>query len=92
MMDGMKMAGMIRYFYDHKGFGPSGCTGRDGGRPFCEEMEHGLSNAGQSTRDFGDFCVFFFKSELDLEAMRSYAKLRFYKCDWKPHRHLFPRP
>eukprot|EP00435_Cladocopium_sp_Y103_P036802 s1361_g9.t1 len=26
MMDGMKMAGMIRYFYDHKGFGLSGCT------------------------------------------------------------------
>jgi len=51
MMDGMKMAGMIRYFYDHKGFGPSGCTGRDGGRPFCEEMEHGLSNAGQSGGD-----------------------------------------
>jgi hypothetical protein len=50
MMDGMKMAGMIRYFYDHKGFGPSGCTGRDGGRPFCE-MEHGLSNAGQSRGD-----------------------------------------
>ena len=43
MMDGMKMAGMIRYFYDHKGFGPSGCTGRDGGRLLCE-MEHGLSN------------------------------------------------
>ena len=27
MMDGMKMAGMIRYFYDHKGFGFINVTG-----------------------------------------------------------------
>ena len=26
MMDGMKMAGMIRYFYDYKGFGCSECV------------------------------------------------------------------
>ena len=96
MMDGMKMAGMIRYFYDHKGFGLSDCTGAGG-------SWEGGRTLKQDSKDFGDFCVFFLTftrspgaCAMEVTAAkprsREAAKLRFYKCDWESHRHLFPRP
>lgn len=60
MMDGMKMAGMIRYFYDHKGFGFINVTGNPIDIYFQGRQKlRALWGLCHLALDVGTICLFF---------------------------------